>query len=224
MIRFALALCVSLALAVAVRAADLPTGTWAANVDGNKGDLVIKQVKDGKVTGSLLGTDVTGTWNGKALVFAIGELRYEAHLVSEPGENGKTKYTLTGTRTETKRVETRVAIHRISTGWYAQMSADTPKYGEIKAVVRGVLVTEATTAYVSVKVDANTPEVRVWFRATDDQWNALRPLLKELNGKEVTVTGKLGTLAKAGPAPAGMGEGALYFLDLPEIKPVSPPK
>ena len=57
-----LALFVSFGLTVAVRAADLPTGSWAVNVDGNKGDLVIKEVKDGKVTGVLLGTDFTATW------------------------------------------------------------------------------------------------------------------------------------------------------------------
>jgi hypothetical protein len=219
MTRFALALVVSLALTVGARAADLPTGTWAVNVDGNKGDLVIKEVKDGRtVTGVLLGTDFTGGWNGKTLVFAVNELRYEAHLVTEPDENGKTKYTLTGTRTETKRVDTRVAIHRTTTGWYAQMSAVAPKYGEIRATVRGVLTTEVNTAYVSVKPDANTPELRVWFRATDDQWNALRNTLKELNGKEVVVTGKLGQPTK--PA-VNAGAGALYFLDLPEIKPAT---
>src|SRR5436309_2271633 len=65
MTRFALALAASLALTVAARAADLPAGTWAANVDGNKGDLVIKEVKDEKVvTGSLLGVEVRGRVEG----------------------------------------------------------------------------------------------------------------------------------------------------------------
>src|SRR5687767_5852134 len=105
MIRVALALVASLAFAVAVRGADLPTGTWAANVDGNKGDLVIKETKDGKVTGILLGTDFTGAWREKTLTFELDGKRYEAHLVAEPGEKGQTKYTLTGTRVETRRVD-----------------------------------------------------------------------------------------------------------------------
>ena len=222
MLRFILALAASVALLPAVRAADLPTGTWAVNVDGSKGDLVIKEVKDGKVTGILLGTDFTGGWNGKTLVFASGELRYEAHLVSEPGEKGQTKYTLTGTRTETKRVETRVAIHRTTTGWYAQLSADTPAFGEIKATVRGVLAYDTTTAYVTIKTDANAPELRIWFRPTEDQWKALQPTLKELNGKEVLVTGKLGQLGKMGPGTPG--EGALYFLGKFDIKLADAPK
>lgn len=218
MIRFALALVASLALTVAVRAADLPTGTWAVNVDGNKGDLVISAVKEGKVSGSLLNTDITGTWNGKELRFESGNFTFEAQLVSEPGENGKVKYTLTGSRLTIRDVSTRAApgIHVIKAGgWYAQITAEVPKYGEIKATVRGVLTTEATTAYVTVKTDANAAEVRVWFRATDDQWNALRTTLKELHGKEVIVTGKIGSPAK--PAVSA-GAGAIYFLDLPEIK------
>ena len=222
MIRVALALVASLALSVAVRGADLPTGTWAANIDGNKGDLVIKEVKDGKVTGILLGTDFTGGWNGKTLVFASGELRYEAHLVSEPGEKGQTKYTLTGTREENVRVPTRVAIHKVKTGWYAQLSAVKPVFGEIKATVRGVLTYDTNAAYVVVKTDANAPELRIWFRPTEEQWKALQPTLKELNGKEVTVTGKLGQLGKMGPGTPG--EGALYFLDLPELKLANAPK
>src|SRR5215208_5593313 len=104
MIRFALALVASLALTVAARAADLPTGTWAVNVDGNKGDLVVKEVKAGQVTGVMLGTDFTGTWREKTLMFTVGEFRYEAQLVSEPGDAGKTKYTLTGTRVEQREV------------------------------------------------------------------------------------------------------------------------
>src|SRR5437764_812623 len=101
MLRSTLALVASLALTSAVRAADLPTGTWAANIDGTKGELIIKETKNGKVTGSLLGTDFNGTWDGKtALAFEIFGASYEALLVSEPAEPGKTKYTLAGTQTK----------------------------------------------------------------------------------------------------------------------------
>ena len=72
MTRFALALVASFALAATVRAADLPAGTWAANIDGTKGDFVVKEVKAGTVTGSLLDTDITGTWDGKTLSFKKG--------------------------------------------------------------------------------------------------------------------------------------------------------
>jgi len=80
MFRLALATVAALALSASAWAAELPAGTWAANVDGNKGDLTVKEVKDGKVTGSMLGTDFTGAWNGKALTFEIGTTLDEIEL------------------------------------------------------------------------------------------------------------------------------------------------
>ena len=220
--RSVFALAVALGFGFTVRAADLPTGTWAVNIDGTKGDFVVTQAKDGKFSGALLGTDVSGTWNGKTLAFAKGKEAFEAHLVSEPGEKGKVKYTLTGTRAVTTYdFTTRAGTpHTVKTGWYAQLTADAPALtGSIRAEVRGVLVTEATTAYVSVKADG-APETRVWFRPTEEQWKVLRPMFKELSGKEVVVTGKLGQLVK--PGPGAMGDGALYFLDLPETLKAAP--
>jgi hypothetical protein len=226
MIRVALALVASFALAGLVRAADLPTGTWAANVDGNKGNLVIKEVKGGQVTGVLLGTDFTGTWRDKTLVFELDGKRYEAQLVTEPGEKEQTKYTLTGTRVESVRVPSRVAIHQVKTGWYAQLTADTPvPTGEIKVEVRGVLMVEATTAFVSVKrkVDAGVEETRVWVRATPDEWKALKATLPPLNGKEVVVTGSLAqTTSRARDDVLPIG--ALYFRGLFDIKAAPAPK
>lgn len=226
MIRVALALVASLAFAVAVRAADLPAGTWAANVDGNKGDLVIKEVKDGKVTGVLLGTDFTGYWREKTLTFELGGLRYEAQLVSEPADKGQTKYTLTGTREENVRVQTRVQIHKVKTGWYAQLTADTPApTGEIKAEVRGALVVEGNSAFVSVKrkVGTEVEETRIWVRATAEEWKALKPTLAPLNGKEVVVTGSLAqTTSRARDDVLPVG--TLYFRDKFEIKLANAPK
>ena len=215
MIRYTLALVASLALTVAVRAADLPTGTWAVNVDGNKGDLVIKEVKAGQVTGVMLGTDFTGTWREKTLTFTIGELRYEAQLVSEPGDAGKTKYTLTGTREENVRVPSRVAFHKVKTGWYAQITAEAPVVkGEIKAEVRGVLVYEESKAYVSVKKDSTT-ETRVWFLASDGASKNLQQTLSEFNGKEVIVTGYLAQMVGK---DAAIPNRAMYFLGKFDIK------
>jgi hypothetical protein len=225
--RFALALVVALSLTVAAGAADLPTGTWAANVDGNKGDLVIKEVKAGQVTGVLLGTDFTTSgWNGKTLVFAVGEplLRYEAHLITEPGEKGKTKYTLTGTRVETVRVGMRRGLDQVKTGWYAQITADTPvpvALGEIKVEVRGVLVYEKNAAYVSVKrkVGVNTEEARVWVSGED--WKSLKATLSALDGKEVVATGRL---AQSKGGGTFVPEGGMYFLGTFDIKLANPPK
>ena len=230
MIRFALALVASLALAAAARAADLPAGTWAANVDGNKGDLVVKDVKDGKFTGVLLGTDVTGTWNGKTVTFLSGKETYEAHLVSEPGEKGQTKYTLTGMRSQqvpnVNRANIGGAIHVAKVGWYAQLTAETPApTGEIKAEVRGVLVVEGTTAYVSVKrtTGSGMEETRVWVNATDDEWKKLQPTLAPLNGEDVVVTAALAQM-RAKKDQGTIPNRALYFLGRFDIKLAKAPK
>ena len=212
MTRFALALVLPLALVNSVRAVDPPTGTWAANADGTKGDFIIKEIKDGKVTGSMLGTDFTGTWNGKALAFTIGTSTYEAHLVTEPGEKDQTKYTLTGTRLQGERIPSRVVIHTVKTGWYAQMTAAAPvPQGEIAAEIRGVLVLDGTSAYVSVKrkTGSEIEETRVWVHASEGEWKKLDKVLAPLNGKEVTVTAKLAQMTSKG---ASLPEGALYFL------------
>ena len=224
--RIALALMTSLAFASAARAADLPAGTWAANVDGNKGDFVIKDIKDGKFAGVLLNADVSGTWDGKVLTFHTGGHDYEAQLVSEPGEKGQTKYTLTGTRSQTRISPNRAASipHVVKTGgWYAQLSAETPApTGEIKAAVRGVLVVEGTTAYVSVKrkVGSDMEETRVWVNATEDEWKKLQPTLAPLNGEEVVVTAALAQAKiKGKDAPAGtVPSRGLYFVGKLDIK------
>lgn len=214
MLRFLLALSASVALVVSSQAADLPTGTWAANVDGTKGDLVIKEVKDGKVAGVLLGTDFTGTWDGKTLAFGSGELRYEAHLVSEPAEGEKTKYTLTGTRSQNNKVPSRVAIHVVKTGWYAQVTAESPApKGEIKAEVRGVLVQDGVQVYVSVKSkDAfdKVQETRVYVWKSEGEWKVLQHTLKPMYGKEIVVNATLAQLPKG--HMTSIPEGALYFL------------
>jgi hypothetical protein len=171
------------------------------------------------VTGSMLGTDFTGTWNGKVLVFAVGTSTYEAHLVTEPGEKDQTKYTLTGTRAQSNRVESRVVIHIAKTGWYAQMTAATPvPLGEITAEVRGVLVLDGTSAYVSVKrkTDSAVEETRVWVHASEGEWKKLDKVLAPLNGKDVTVTAKLAQMTNKG---SSIPEGALYFLGRFEPKP-----
>ncbi len=209
MLRFSLALVALLALAVAARAADPPAGTWVVNVDGARGELVIKDVKGGTVAGTLFETDFTGTWNGKLLAFKAGDASYEAHLVSEPGEKDKAKYTLTGTRVQTARG----APELIKTGWYAQITAAAPEpTGAIKAEVRGVLVLDGTDAYVSVKrktIFGTVEETRVWVRASEGAWKGLKFTLPPLNGKEVIVTAQLAQMTSDG---ASIPKGALYFL------------
>lgn len=222
MTRFALTL-LALGFATAARAADLPTGTWAVNVDDNKGDLVIKDVKDGKVTGILLGTDFTGTWNGKELRFESGGHTFDAQLVREPGEKGLTKYTLTGARSTVLNINNRAGreIHVVKAGgWYAQLSTEAPLFGEIKVEVRGVLVVEGTTAYVSVKrkLDTEVEETRVWVNATDGEWKKLAETLTPLNGKEVVVTAALGQAKSKKDGTGTVPSRGLYFVGKLDIK------
>lgn len=228
MLRSLLSLAALAALASASLAADLPAGTWAVNVDGNKGDLLIKEVKDGKVAGILLGTDFNGTWNGKTLAFTSGEMRYEAHLVSEPAEKDKTKYTLAGTREENVRVPTRSAIHKVKTGWYAQLTADAPApkvLGEIKAEVRGVLVEDGPSVYVSVKRKDpfdKIQETRIYVWKSEGEWKLLQHTLKPMYGKEIVVTATLAQLPKG--TTTSIPDEALYFLGKFEPKFANPPK
>lgn len=218
MIRFFFALVVSLMLTVAVRAAELPTGKWAVNIDGEKGDLVIKDVQDGKVTGSLLGTGFTGTWSNKTLTFELEGKHYEAHLVTEPGEKDIAKYTLTGTREENVRV-------KVKAGWYAQITTDAPATGEIKAEIRGILVQDEAHVYVSVKQKdkyGHLEETRVWVWVSEGEWKVLQHDLKPLYGKEVVVSARISQLPK--DVSTGIPGGSLYFLDRFEPKLVDAPK
>lgn len=222
MTRVALALA-ALALATVARAADLPTGTWAVNVDDNKGDLVIKDVKDGKVTGILLGTDFTGTWDGKELRFTSGGHTFDAQLVREPGEKGLTKYTLTGARSTVvltpNRAGREVHVNKAG-GWYAQLSIEAPQFGEIKVEVRGVLVVEGTTAYVLVKrkIDTGVDETKVWVSATAEEWKQLTPTLTPLNGKEVVASAALGQVRTKDSTAPGVPSRGLYFAGKLDIK------
>lgn len=220
MLRTSLALVVFLALATAARAADLPVGTWAVNVDGNKGDFTVKEVKDGKFAGVLLNADVSGTWDGKTITFLSGKDTYEAHLVAEPADAGKVKYTLTGMRSQQVFNPNRAGggnpIHVAKVGWYAQLTADAPVVkGEIKAEVRGVLVYEEANnrAYVTVKRDG-TAETRVWFHIPEAEWKKYRNVFGELNSKEVTVTGQLGQAMSKDLFPVR----GMYFLGNFDIK------
>lgn len=226
--RSVFALVAVLGFALAVRSADLPPGTWAVNVDGQKGDLVVTQVKDGKVTGSLLGTDFAGTWDGKALTFPSGKDTYEAHLVTEPGEKGKVKYTLTGLRSQQvfnpNRAGIGPPIHVAKVGWYAQLTADAPApTGFIRAEVRGVLVVDKRNAYVSVKreVGGAVEETRVALSANG--WKEVPANLAELDGKQVIVSGDLaqrGTNSREEGAPRV----TLHFRGKFDIKPATDPK
>lgn len=223
MTRVALAIAAVLSFAVAARAADLPAGTWAVNVDGDTGEFVVKQVKDGKVTGALLGTDFTGTWDGKELRFTSGNHTFDAQLVREAGDKGLTKYTLTGARTTVVNNFNRAGRepHIVKAGgWYAQLSVDEPRFGEIKAEVRGVLVVEGATAYVVVKrkTDSGTEDIRVWVSATDGEWKKLAEVLAPLNGKEVVATGALSQSHTKGTTAAGVPSRALYFAGKFDIK------
>lgn len=224
--RLVLALAAVLGFALAVRAADLPPGTWAANVDGEKGDFVVTQVKDGKVTGSLLGTDFAGTWDGKTFLFKKGNDTYEAHLVSEPGEKGKVKYTLTGTRTnEVRNFTTRAGtVHVTKTGWYAQLTADAPApTGFIRAEVRGVLVVDKRNAYVSVKreVGGTIEETQVALSANG--WKEVPASVAELDGKQVVVSGDLAQRV-TNSREEGAPRVALHFRGKFDIKPATDPK
>ncbi|HEY1189205.1 MAG TPA: hypothetical protein VGE74_16250 [Gemmata sp.] len=214
-----------LGFALAGRAVDLPAGTWAANVDGEKGEFVVKEIKDGKVTGSLLGADFTGTWDGKALAFQRDRDLYEAHLVSEPSEKGKTKYTLTGTRARPLAFPNRAGtVHYAKTGWYAQLAADTTApAGFIKAEVRGVLVSGRPTVapHILVKRLAGTATVETRVQLAPSDGKAVNEKLKALDGKEVIVTGELSEIP---PGRAGGGPRGLVLSGKLEIRLVTDPK
>jgi hypothetical protein len=223
MIRFAFALGTALALVITASAADLPTGTWVVNVDGKKGKLVIGEVgKDRKVPLTLFETDIVGVWEDGALTFTDGDASYEAHLVSEPlpkGGKGRLMYTLTGTRRDTG-----AEAKGRKSGWYARILAEPPVItGEIKAEVRGALVYEAPTAYVSVKRKTPTgvEEVRIWVHATEEELKLLNGKLLELNGKEVVV---VAPLAQMKGASTTIPDGALYFLGAFEPRLANVPK
>jgi hypothetical protein len=204
-----------LALGASARAADLPTGTWSVNVNGTKGELVIAEVgKDGKVKAKLLGTDVTGTWKGGVLRLNETAAVLEGRLVSEPGEKGKTKYTLTGTRTQVTLFPTDPDEYESRTGWYAQLTAETPVATDrIKAEVRGRLVCKDTTeAYVRVYRDEGfglEEEIRIYFRLSEGEWKYWKDVLPKLDGQTVTITGALGQIPKR--VKTSIPEGALYF-------------
>jgi hypothetical protein len=226
--RSALAVVV-LVLSVAVaRAAELPAGTWAVNVDGKKGKLVIGEVgKDRKVKLSLNGTDLVGVWENDTLTFNDGDgASFEAHLVSEQlpkGGKDRLKYTLTGTRHDVG-VEAPPGGKGRKSGWYAQILAEAPVVtGEIKAEVRGVLVYEAPTAYVSVKrkTPAGVEEARIWVHATEDEWKLLNGKLLELNGKEVIVVAPMSQMRGA---TGSIPDGAMYFLGPFEPRLANVPK
>ena len=203
------------------RAADLPTGTWAVNVDGKKGELVIKEVREDKtVKLTLFGTESVGTWEDGIMTFHSDGLTavYDAHLVSEPAEKGQTKYTLTGTRTDTSR-EPGLGMKTPTSGWYAQITVKPPG-GQIKVEVKGKLVCkDGAPAYVSVKRDnafGKEEETRVYFWLSEGEWKEWRDVLPKHDGETVTVTGGLGQI------PIGhktsIPEGAMYFLKGFEVK------
>ena len=204
-----------LALGTSARAADLPTGTWSVNVNGTKGELVVAEVgKDGKVKAKLLGTDVAGTWKDGVLRLHESAGVLEGRLVSEPAEKGKTKYTLTGTRTQVTLFIEIPGDAEMKTGWYAQLTAETPvATGEIKAEVKGKVVCKDTTeAYVLVYRDEGfglEEEIRIYFRLSEGEWKYWKDVLPKLDGQTVTVTGALGQIPKR--IKSSIPEGALYF-------------
>jgi hypothetical protein len=217
MIRFLVALVASLSLTVAARAAELPTGTWAVNSGGTKGNLIITEVgKDGKVKAKFLGAEVTGIWKKDVLTLNEVAGLVEARLVSEPAGKGKIKYTLTGTRTQVTFFPVAPDSGEHKSGWYAQITADVPPpapTGEIKTEVRGVLVQDGTSVYVSVKqkdIFGKVQETRIYVWKSEGEWKALQNTLKPMYGKEIVVTATLAQLPKG--HMTSIPEEALYFL------------
>jgi hypothetical protein len=205
--RFALGLASLFVLAALASAADLPTGTWAVNLDNQKGEFTVSAVKDGKFTGVFLGTDVSGTWDGKQLAFLKAGETFEAFLLNEPGDKGKVKYTLTGVRSrEVRDFTTRAGTtHVVKLGWYAQLTADAPvPTGELTATVRGVLTVEKASASILVKrkIGSAIDEVKIALVPAD--WNAVKERLAALNGQEVIVTGTLQAVPVFRNVPFGL--------------------
>jgi hypothetical protein len=209
-------------------AADLPTGTWSVNVNGKKGELVIKKVGEDKtVKLTLLGVDCDGAWDGGVLTFRDvhrsegGTAEYDARLVSEPAEKGQTKYTLVGTRTAAGNPPP-PGLGPPKAGWYAQITAK--PVGQIKAEVKGVLVGKDATPYVSVKRDnsfGEEEETRVYFWLNEGEGKEWSRVLRERDGETVTVTGELGQFPKG--SNTSSPEGAMYFLQGFEIKTATGP-
>ena len=224
MLRIVFAALVLVATAPA-RAADLPAGVWTANLRGSKGDLTVSEVKDGTLKMKFGDTEISARWDGKVLTFHHQFAVYEGCLLSEPGENGKTKYTLTGLAKESKfpeapnRAGDLAPPAKILGGWLATL---TVAPGEIKAEVRGILVYESYgKAYVDVKRKGETADMRIWVYAADHEWQKFKESLPKLNGKEVIVTA---TLAKLNGKDHYIPEGALIFLGKFEPKLANPPK
>jgi hypothetical protein len=203
------------AFALPARAADLPAGTWSVNVDGKKGELVITQIAaNGRVESKLLGLAVSGHWDGKVFTLTYALDTFEGYLVSEPDGKGKTKYTLTGVRKQAPFVVMDIPPPEKRTGWYAQITIDTPvPAGQIKVEVEGTVVCKDTTsAYVSVKQPdrfGGAEETRVYFWLSEGEWKYWRDVLPKLNGQTVTVTGAVSQLPKG--SMTSIPEGAIYF-------------
>lgn len=212
--------------ASAARAADLPTGTWSLHTGSGKDELVIKEVKDGKVKARMGKIEVTGTWDGTKLTLQQGfGTATEVFLLTEPAEaKGKTKYTLIGVMKQValgfpqKRFG-EPATEMVIGAWYAQIVADTPvPTGEIKAEIRGVLVQDGADVYVSVKrkSGSDVEETRIYVWKSEGEWKILQHTLAPMYGKEVIVTASIAQLPKG--QKTSIPEGALYFVDKFEPK------
>ena len=213
MSRLILATLALLLAATASSAADLPVGKWSVAFEDRKGELVIKEVgRDGKITGTMLGDPIEGTWNGETLAFKRGGATVEASLVEEVAKD-QTKYTLTGFYSW-KLVSTFTPEpfeRTIRRGWYAQKVVKDDD--QIKAEVKGTVVCKDTSgAYVRVYRDKGfglEEETRVYFYLSEGEWKHWKNVLTKLNGQAVTVTATLGQIRKG--SKTSIPEGALYF-------------
>jgi hypothetical protein len=214
MSRLALLVGFVLVSAASARAAELPVGKWSVAEPAAKGELVIKEVaRDGKVTATLSGNAVEGTWDGETLKLKGGDSNLEACLVVEEAAKGETKYTLTGFRwtRHPNFFDVNPGEIVVRRGWYAQKVVK--EADRIKVEVKGTLVCKDTTeAYVRVYRDEGfglEEEIRIHFRLSEGEWKHWKDVLPKLDGQAVTVNGSLGQVPKR--VKTSIPEGALYF-------------
>jgi hypothetical protein len=203
-----------LALTASARAADLPVGKWSVAQPAAKGELVIQEVaRDGKVTATLSGRAVEGTWDGETLKLKGGDTNLEACLVAEEIATGEIKYTLTGFRwtRQPNFFDVNPGEIVVRRGWYAQKVVK--EADQIRVEVKGTIVCKDTTeAFVRVYRDEGfglEEDIRIHFRLSEGEWKYWKDVLPKLNGRSVTVTGALGQVPKR--LKTSLPEGAMYF-------------
>ena len=114
-----------LALAPTAAGADAPAGTWTINGNGFEGELVLDTVAGGKVSGTMYGETVNGTFDEKTKRLSLVRVRdgnpfqaYTGYLFQQVQAGAKP--TMAGTFTHLEQTGP------LEAGWYATFKAESP--------------------------------------------------------------------------------------------------